>query len=292
MKLSATLVATIAIACLLAGPAAGDVVVDYDVDNDNDVGSGNFTDANNDTTLDLFDGDGADDVEAWLANDTNVNDALPAPGGYNGPAYQGAVRVQGRDKTSISFDNEDATTFSLRLQGDGERIHGVVYFNSTVGPVALTETSYMAFDEDGLEDSEEITRFEALENARWLLRDVNGNFYLSDTAIGNNNDGATLTGDELFGLNAESQTMWAAADPASEINLDLASLSYSLTASDFGFTLEGFGFYIEEDGIEGDDRVWFGFNGFTVDAQPIPEPATAGLLGLGVLALLHRRRRA
>jgi len=283
-------IVAIAAGLFTVGASAG-IVIDYDADT---FGSG---DLGNPTGFVISDLDGdtvADDVTGWVKGNTDVTASLNIGASYTGPTMYGVIRATKLNATTVGFDDRDATPVNVRMQGPDEAINWLLYFK-TDAPVTLDATSYIAFDEDGNEDSEAFSRFDEQDFSRWVAVGDDGKFYVSDTSIGSGNDTATLNGDELFGLNSETAVMWAEADFASDIDQDLGSLTFNKSTADLNaISLVGFGMYLGEEGLDAsvDNRYWVNFNHFTVDAQPVPEPASLTLLALlaiGGLMMLRRR---
>lgn len=129
---------------------------------------------------------------------------------------------------------------------------------------------------------------------RWVVKGADGQYYISQSSPTSNASGITTASVNVASSN------WAAITPATSgsLNLDLASLDYSVSGSSMSATaLGGVGLYFENDSFTSNDtlntRWFFQLNslGFTATAA-IPEPsATALLVALGGLAFAAARRQ-
>jgi len=284
-------VITVLVAGAFAAGASAAIVIDYDPNDNDTFGTGDFGNPTGAVTSDLDGDSAADDVTAWVQGNTNVNAVIDVGAGYTGPTYYGVIRSTRLDAASISYDDRDGTPAYVRMQGLAESIQWLLYFK-TGSNVTLNSASYIAFAENGAETTKEISKYESIDFARWVVLAASGNFYVSDVAISNSNDGATLNGNELFGLGGETAVNWALAPFAAQLDQNLAGLTYNVSTADLNaIGLRGFGMYLGEQGLDAgvNDRFWFGFKAFTVDA--VPEPTALALLGLGGVGLLLRRRR-
>ena len=216
-------------------------------------------------------------------NDGNNDDAIrrvdfgTAPDGYmvkgsdsasSSRVYGGieSIRIDAPTDTS-SFSNFEITNngsndyINVRDQGGGLPVqeHRGLFLWTKAEFLHGGHAQRVFFD--GSSNLEvEITRWESLEEGRFVVED-GGQFYVSQ---------ATFVGNGTHTLDPSS-TLWAPYDPANEMDFDEAGAVYAAhTFTD----IQSVGILLEHDGIAGGARVWYYINRFAADANYAPVSTT------------------
>jgi len=280
---------------LTAGAASAATVIDF---NSSEDAGGNFADPPAAITGQDLDGDTfTDDSIRGLAFNptTPLNDGV---GSYTGPDLFVGLVGERLNASSGAWDTNALSSFSWRYQeSTGETAsYGLGYYvpdSPAAAGYQFGGGSFIGFSEDATGSVDGLNRTENYETRRFLVRDINGNLFVSQTQFGDSADTRVLDETELV---AE---LWAAFSPTTgstatdfmSQQFDPGSATFNVTTASLNATgLAGFGWVVNDANFDDGNRNWFQYNRFYVDAIAIPEPAGLSVLALGTLTLLARRR--
>ncbi len=276
--------AIVAAVAMTAGWASGALVVNFDTESGVSGLAARTMVQNQD-----LDGDSSNDDSyvyfgfnnpggtAW----SSVSGHYALYGGFRGEAFNNNNRNTG------DYSMDATNGFYLRYQpnatGETGRVVMMPFFYAAPSPQPYKLTDAGNYLQVSGNSNGAMGRFENFEQARWMVR--NGTtFYVSQTSIANTNVGTrTLDSTEL------ASEMWAVLDPASAYGFTIGTLNFNTPTSALN-NLNGFGMFLYSP-TPSQSRRWIGFTEFRVDATPIPEPGSVGLLlGAGGLLMVMRRR--
>lgn len=286
------------LAALIPSVASAAIVVQYD--SANPQGSGSFPNP----TVTVLDLNGDNINDNLLLNPFSTTIPLNnGVGTYTGPSIfgglAGTVIGDGASSMDTQWDGRSLTAFSWRHQVSlTGNVHSALFFKVDLGAyplgVALDSTSWMGFSSvaDGSVDG--LARLENQGQARFLLWDVNGNFYVSQSLITDTANGRVLDGAELA---VENWALWTVPTniDSTYLNFDAGTASFNISTAQINAAgIAGIGFITDKDNYSA-VRHWLEFSKFYVDAEPavpvVPEPTSLALLACGGMMLAVRRRR-
>ncbi|HWL51184.1 MAG TPA: hypothetical protein VNQ90_02025 [Chthoniobacteraceae bacterium] len=257
---------------LTLGSAQAAIVIDY---------GGNYTTSNQSFSLPTPVDTGAV-TRTWKYSDT-VSISPADSASYSGPAVYGALQITSAGSTQENYHSytglqkrypDNAGTNLIFMGQVGFTITGMFFFQPTVDPgsrLVFDETSSITRTSQGT-GTTQVWRYVVQSDGLWYISSINAQL------------------NELTPGTLPSST-WALFDPVNVAPLPaIPETGYTVTGSEFT-DIQAVGIYF--DIMRATNQPYLSIAGFTVNAQAIPEPATATLLVLsaGGCLWLGRRRR-
>lgn len=286
-----------------SGTVGGDVVVNW---------GGNYVSSSQDfqginsyqqSGVDA-DGDGSDD-DSIGGRTFNLNTPMNPTMGYSGTSgkfYGGGITARRDEANAVGFDDfgiqnhgpNDDMHFHLSQSGHFHDAHTVLHWKQEDFLNGDVPYYFDANSSAVLTMGQGSTESMVGAQARLLVQDINGDFWLSQTAF-TSPQGA---GDSFTwsGFTATSDGLWATFDPNASFTGGAAGSDLRFDEANAIFvdkkfsSLQAVGIHFEQDTFH--NNLDFHFSGFQLNAKAVPEPAGMGLVvALFSFLLVERRRK-
>lgn len=188
--------------------------------------------------------------------------------------YYGTTTANTGERTQVRNVTGDPITIMTGTDTREKSVQALVFWKNT-GYQNVTGPDYATFVNTATNSIAVTLAIDGtMPTFRYLVK-TGGQYYVSETTFT-----ATAT------LTNPGAANWAAYNPATDMNFNQASATYGGVS--FG-ELEAVGYYFETDSSTA-SIIGFRNTGVVVQATLVPEPATAGMLLLGLSGVFLRRR--